>query len=581
MNMSAFSPAAFHVPSDRTFASYGELSFGVGGDVRLSYPELTQEDVAGIIGDLRVAHREVLANMPIFEVVDILDEVVRRWRDPDYWLRQHAIRLLPVVTNYSPEMVAAGLKWLDGFNGDSLRRVLRDEVGDPRYLDGFRPRRHAPGLTRAFGPEVSTHVFSGNVPGVCVLSLVSGLLTKSACLGKAATEEPLFPVLFARSLAEVSPELGRCMAILYWKGGTTEIEDVAFAMSDAVFAYGGDEAIGAIRQRLGPDVPFVGYGHKIGFQMVSRQVLTEANAQELARRAAMDVSFYDQQGCLSPHVLYLERGGEVTPKAFAKILADEMEAFNQAIPRGPLDASETIAINGMRETYEFKTFVDDDVAVFASKPGTDWTVILDTDPAFEPTCNNRVIRIKPLDDLDEVPALVAPHRHFLQTVGAAVPDAQLQRLGAQLGRLGANRICPLGTMGRPEYWWHHDGRPNFAEFLRWVDIDADPAYAHLVSDRLDDAMQARLDALLERATEQGFQPRSLPQRVTAAWIDAMERHLDDAIARRADHELALRERLGELMERAERCGVRVHALPDRLTERWLAKLEQAIDEARG
>lgn len=469
----AFVPSAYYLPSPRTFATKAELQFGANSEVRLQFPVVGPQDVASIIDELRDAHRRYLATMPVEQIIRVLDEVIRRWGDRNYWLRREAERLLPTITSYSPEMVSAGLGWLSGFNGGALRKQVREEVGDPRFLDGFYPRLHNAGMTRAFGPEVSTHVFSGNVPGVPVLSLISGLLTKSAILGKGATEEPLFPVLFAHSLAEVSPELGRCIAILYWRGGTKDIEDAAFGKTDAVFAYGGDEAVRSIRERLAIDVPFIGYGHKIGFQIVSKEMLTRASARELAQRAAIDVSFYDQQGCVSPHVVYLERGAEVSPREYAEILAEEMDAFNKRLPRGPLAPAETIAINTIREAYEFKTFADDDVALYTSKSGTDWTVILDTDPTFEASCNNRVVRIKPVDNLEQVLELVAPHKRFLQTVGVALTKEQLVAIAGRLGRLGANRVCAIGSMGQPPFSWHHDGHFNFTEFLRWVDIDAD------------------------------------------------------------------------------------------------------------
>jgi hypothetical protein len=468
-----FVPTAYYLPSPRSFATKAELEFGANKEVRLPFPVVGPADVEAVLQELREGHRRYLSKMTVEEIIQVLDEVIRRWGDRNYWLRQQAERLLPTITSYSPQMVAAGLQWLNGFNGDALRKQLREEVGDPRYLDGFQTRPHNTGMTRAYGPEVSTHVFSGNVPGVPTLSFMSGFLTKSAILGKAATEEPLFPVLFAHSLAEVSPEMGRCIAVLYWKGGTEDVESVALGKTDAVFAYGGDEAVQSIRRRLGIDVPFLGYGHKIGFQIVSKEMLGSGTVRDLAARAATDVSFYDQQGCVCPHVIYLERGGEVSPKDFASILSEEMAAFNERLPRGPLAPAETVAINTIRETYEFKSFADDDVVLHASAGGTDWTVILDTDPTFEASCNNRVVRIKPVDSLEQVLELVSPHKRFLQTVGVALTKEQLETVAARLGRLGASRVCAIGSMGNPPYSWHHDGHFNFAEVLRWIDIEAD------------------------------------------------------------------------------------------------------------
>ena len=64
------------------------------------------------------------------------------------------------------------------------------------------------------------------------------LLTKSAILGKSSFDEPLMPVLFARSLASVDPDMADALAIVPWRGGTVDLEDAAIGEADAVVAYG-------------------------------------------------------------------------------------------------------------------------------------------------------------------------------------------------------------------------------------------------------------------------------------------------------------------------------------------------------
>ena len=41
--------------------------------------------------------------------------------------------------------------------------------------------------------------------------------------------------------------------------------------------------------------------------------------------AAADVTAWNQLGCLSPHVFYMQRGGEISPEHFAQLLAEELE----------------------------------------------------------------------------------------------------------------------------------------------------------------------------------------------------------------------------------------------------------------
>ena len=53
----------------------------------------------------------------------------------------------------------------------------------------------------------------------------------------------------------------------------------------------------------------------MSFSLVTKESLVDAEA--LAHKAAYDVALYDQQGCLSPQLIYVEEGGAVTPKEFA------------------------------------------------------------------------------------------------------------------------------------------------------------------------------------------------------------------------------------------------------------------------
>ncbi len=244
---------------------------------------------------------------------------------------------------------------------------------------------------KAFGPRLVTHVFSGNVAGLPALSLIYALLVKSASLGKVPSEEPLFSSLFARSLAEVSPEIGECLAIVYWKGGNRDLQGVAFDGSDWVIGYGSDATIQDLATQVRLPTRALWYGHKLSFAVVGRERLTADTQDETARRVATDVSFLDQQGCLSPHVIFVESEGPAAC-VFAEAVAREMESFNRRVPRGVISPAESVAIHRIRATYEFREMENEEVRMFASAQGTDWTVILDPESTFQASCLNRTIR---------------------------------------------------------------------------------------------------------------------------------------------------------------------------------------------
>jgi Acyl-CoA reductase (LuxC) len=467
-------PPYFFPGWDAGVVATTSVTFGTGPEtLSLSLPVLTPEVLDTVSQHLLTAQAQHLACRPIADIVEVIDRVIQLWLDPQYPYRQQAEAFLPIITHYSAPMVRHGLDTLlQAFQKDALWRLLQAEFGDPRVLDTFRPRLHAGGYTRAYGPRLVTHVFAGNVPALPAWSLICALLVKSASLGKSASEEPLFAALFARSLWEVCPEIGSCLAVGWWKGGDTALEAAAFAPAEAVIAYGSEATTRDIQRRIPPQARFLAYSHKLSFGVIGRETLSSAEqATQTARHAAYGISVFDQQGCVSPHLLYVERGGTVSPQEFAALLAQGMAAVHAEWPRGTLPLEDSTAIRHLRGTYEFRQLSNDEVLLFSSEPGTAWTVIYEDTLTFTPSCLNRTVRVHPVDDITDVVARLEPVRAYLQTAGVALSPPRRQALAETLGRLGVTRVSTLDRMPWPRLTWHHDGRCNLLDLVRWTDIE--------------------------------------------------------------------------------------------------------------
>jgi Acyl-CoA reductase (LuxC) len=463
---------AFHLPA-LPHPPTTTWTVGRGGDAfEMRVPRLSPGHLREQVRALGEARERWLAERPVGEIVEVVDRVAARLLDPADELRVTAERALPALTHYSPPMVARVLdRMAADWRAAPVRELLRAELGDPRVLDSFRPAPRGHGRVAAFGPGLAVHVFSGNVPGVSVTSLVRSLLVKAATLGKTAVGEPLLAALFARGVAEEDAGLGRCLAVTYWAGGDDEMERAALEHADAVVVYGGADAVASIRAKAPVGARFLAYGPRLSFGVVGRERLTEERAADAACSAALDASTFDQQGCVSPHLFYVEEGGEVSPREWAALLAREMEAVERELPRGPLAPGESSAIRQLRSEAEFAEAAGGGGALFASREGTAWTVLYDPDPAFEASCLNRVVRVKPVASLSEIPALAREVAPFLQTVGVTAGPEATQALAAELARLGASRVVPLGRMAWPPPFWHHDGRPPLRSLLRWCDLE--------------------------------------------------------------------------------------------------------------
>lgn len=397
-----------------------------------------------------------LAARPVDQILAAIDRVCRRWLDRSDPVRREAEERLASGTGLAPAMLEQGLSQM-------IRRVqglpvLLDADLSSRYaLDRFIDR---PGGMRsmAFGPGLLTCVFSGNVPGIPAFDMALALALKSACLVRVAAEEPDFAPLFARSVAEVDASLGEAIHVTRWEYG----ESQPYQLAGAVLAYGSDRSIAAIRRLVPDTVRFLGHGHKLSFACIA----AEGATAETASRLALDVAMYDQQGCVSPHMAFVERGGPLSPEGFAQAAAGGLAALQTRMPRGQLSLDEAAALRSARDEAEFTAD-----ACFFSPDDLAWAVVHQEEPSFLPSPLNRLLRTYALDSLAEVEELVAPHAGFLQTVAFAGPEEKRLAVAEALGRLGASRIVPVGQAQEPHPLWRHDGRPTAGDLVRWVDIE--------------------------------------------------------------------------------------------------------------
>lgn len=461
------------LPDGFQAASFTTLRFQAHGEqLGLQLPVLSTEEVVQLYAKVAEARSLIIREYTTERIIDVLDRTMRLWSDPTYPLRVTAERWLPVITGYDPEMVRLFLhRYIRNFRKEQLLRIVEESFPNPAVLDEFRPKRTG-GLTRAYGPVMVTHIFSGNVPLLPLWSLISSLLLKSATVGKVSSSEPLFPSLLAESLREVDPQLAEMIAILWWQGGDEAMERAAFGGSDALIAYGHDRTIHAIQAKLPAHVQFHPHGHKVSFGVIAREALTTTTVQLSARNAARDAAWFDQQGCLSPHVFFVESGGRYSPRDFARLLAAEMERQHHKHPRRALDEQEAQAWLAAVSTYEFRAMHDSSIEVHGDAASREWCVIYSENEAFPLSPLNRWIHVVPIDGPEELPVRTRSMRKHLQTAGIACPPQRYTAWYEALGDCGVDRICAIGAMFQPEAGWHHDGRPHLGELVRWCDVES-------------------------------------------------------------------------------------------------------------
>ena len=448
-----------------------------------------------------------LAPRPTEDIVRVLCEVANDWLQPENIFRRLALdsaverqspnRLEPDASQpAASESVAPGpgfpaatvQRGLDDFfrrfTPGNFQALLAQDLGAAnaschalaKGRSGGSGANLPPGAPIFYtGPHLLAHIAAGNLPNPALMSLTLGLLTHSAQFMKCATSASLLPRLFAHSVYHVDPKLGACLELAEWRGGQTDLEDALFAEADCVTATGSDETLAALRSRVPSQARFLGHGQRVSFGYVTREVLHDEAIAGLVSRVADDVVAWNQNGCLSPHAIYVEERGAIESDQFAALLAAELMQRESTMPRGNIPVTESAAIASRRAMYETLAVHRGDVKLWQSQDSTAWTVVFEHETRFHFSPLNRFIFVKPVPDLAAVLQGVDDLKGKISTVAVAAHPETLQAVAARLAHWGVTRVCLPGQMQNPPLTWRHDGRPALGDLVTWTDVELEPS----------------------------------------------------------------------------------------------------------
>ena len=456
-----------------------EQRFGPPHDsLELVLPVVTPPDIDRWVGALRAARATHLATRSTRAIARPLGRVARRLLDPADTSRGEIVDALARAGRFTSAEIERALD--DAFAplaGAGIERWIAAELGSAAALDRLAPCRQGP-ARRAHGPEWMFQVYAGNVPAIPVWPMFAALLLKAALLAKTSSREPLLAPLLARAIAEEDPELGACLAVVWWKGGASECDRAAVARAPAVLAFGGGEAVAAVARAARHDARVSLHGPKVSVACIAREALTPESARDAPARAARDVALYDQQGCLSPHAIYVERGGRATPGEFAAALGEALEALARETPRAGLDMVDAARVRLYRAQAEFESAAGGDAgSVFASAEGVGWTVVLEEGARFEPGPAHRTVRVHAVESLMDALVVLRPYAADLEAVALEATGPRRKRLEAAFAALGVPRLAALGRLQQPSPLASHGGVGFLAPFVRWTTVDAARAAA--------------------------------------------------------------------------------------------------------
>ena len=429
----------------------------------IHWPDAAAERVEAAKGRLDVARRRLVARSRE-GILAVLGSVFDQWRDPESKWRRRFMDEFPERSGFSAEVARAGIELaLESWTGEALARAVEGEL---RTTPGATPHTLSPF-------SMTSVILGGAIPMPSLLASVLPLCAQSPVLIKPASRDPVTPGLLAEAIAEVDPELGRCIEVVSFPSGDGESLG-RFLAAECVVATGSNETIRQIRTRVRTSQRFVAYGHKLSVAVIDAEGWKGRDPRPLVEALALDIALWDQLGCLSPLALYLvgPEAARETP-AFAGALAEALEALQQSLPRGETPLEAATAIRHERDEARIRAAAGAGVSVFES-PGTEWTVVGESDAEWRPSPLHRFVRVHPVPRIDDLAKALRPVVRNLSSVALAgfppSSDAR-EEVARELSRLGATRLCEAGRMQAPALDWHHDGQPILLPLARFTGME--------------------------------------------------------------------------------------------------------------
>jgi hypothetical protein len=397
---------------------------------------------------------------------------VRRLAEPGDALHQAALQSLPSYTGYSEAMIAATLQGFDLWNLQQFPVALTLEPGwqaarkwqsmgalpgrlrfTPARGAGLRARLPGRGRATLFGPAAPPGVVlgygAGNVPGTALLIAFLALSTAlaggppPAVVVKNSRREPIFGPLLLSALEDADEELVSTLALLIWDYEDEGVQARLMGQADLAIAAASDRTIDQIRgalHRLAPSgaTRFHAHGHKVSFTAIGKEVLghgLQAGAgtpllQAVALLAALDSVYWDQQGCLSSRIHFVEAGDPKCHSAldYARQLAEQLRLWGSVLPRGAWPRQR------LHDRFDRYKLLESTGRVHVLSAYDDEFVVVHDERSLDAyglqstvnDCEGRVVVVRPVGDL-----LAIPDEHL-----RLLPVGNLQSLSVAVGREG-------------------------------------------------------------------------------------------------------------------------------------------------
>ena len=342
---------------------------------------------------------------------------------------------------------------------DALYESIAAELPDIGMLDSFVPEGS---IQRRARPVGRVCILSSRTTiGVAIIPMLFALAAK--CDVTVKDREDQLVAAFLETLAQEHPAFAQCARAWHWQGEAHDLLGY-----DAVVAFGDDATLQQIRAACSPTARFLGFGSKASAGYFGRDdVRTDEELRAHAEAAARDLLLYDTQGCMSLHLLFVERGGRYDAQQVAAAMAQACETLAPEFPIGASDPQDDARITSLRALAALRSSLG--TGALLTAPRADATFIVNPPRDDAPPFASRCLAIFDVDSVADASTYLADRGIALEALAVAGTDpSQLEEFAA----MNVSRICAFGDLQRPPLNEPHGGKPRILDFLQFCIADA-------------------------------------------------------------------------------------------------------------
>jgi len=420
------------------------------GELEIGLPKVSEKDIQ----EMKVVNKTAMHDLSVDEIISFYQRVRKLWESKSYEKREELVDLTCRITGFSREMIELGMKQIQGMLSEQyIETTLNSELGDKRLLDEWIQKGEISVHCQPRG--IVLHNLAGNVPPVSILSLIRGTITKNCNIAKLPSGDVATSSYLAQSYLDVDPEhpITKSTSVVYWPSNEKKILDELMSFVDCICVWGGKEAVETIRKEAPSKIELLEFGPRRGIQLIGKGAFNDLKQASL--KAAHDLTFFDQEGCFSPQICFVE--GDI--EKYSKFLAESLKEENERLPKGhrPLDGH--AAITHVREYSKFRGH-----KVLASER-TEWTIIIvNKIEEIKVHPLGRTIFLVPVKNINNALDYIGPETQVV----AVEPFDKAIELRDELTLKGVDRITHLGKMGYFAVGAPHEGMYPLNRMVRWV-----------------------------------------------------------------------------------------------------------------